>query len=107
MPRTIGGNSGLVRSGTSTPTVSDRLVFRLRAIGLTWYPRDAATSRTRATVAGRTRLRVASLSAREAVAGCTPAAVATSRSVGRGATGGRVGGAFISVPSGCAGTGGG
>ena len=34
MPRTIGGNSGLVMSGTSTPTVKERLVLRLRAIGL-------------------------------------------------------------------------
>jgi hypothetical protein len=33
MPRTIGGNSGLVRSGITSPTVADREVFRLRAIG--------------------------------------------------------------------------
>ena len=38
MPRMIGGKRGLVRSGTRTPTASDRLVFRLRAIGLTGYP---------------------------------------------------------------------
>ena len=34
MPRTIGGNSGLVRSGTTTPMIPERWVFRLRAIGL-------------------------------------------------------------------------
>jgi hypothetical protein len=34
MPRTIGGNSGLVRSGSSTAIVNERLVLRLRAIGL-------------------------------------------------------------------------
>ena len=34
--RTIGGNSGLVRSGMSTPTVLERRVRRLRATGLGW-----------------------------------------------------------------------
>ena len=34
MPRTIGGNSGLVRSGMTSPTVPDLAVLRLRAIGL-------------------------------------------------------------------------
>ena len=34
MPRRIGGNSGLVMSGISTPIVYERLVFRPRAIGL-------------------------------------------------------------------------
>ena len=33
MPRTIGGKSGLVRSGMTRPTVPDRAVLRLRAIG--------------------------------------------------------------------------
>ena len=38
IPRTIGGNSGLVRSGISTPTVNERLVFSPRAIELGRYP---------------------------------------------------------------------
>ena len=33
MPRTIGGNSGFVRSGIRTPTVYERFVFSPRAIG--------------------------------------------------------------------------
>ena len=33
-PRTIGGNSGLFRSGINTPTVCERRVRRLRATGL-------------------------------------------------------------------------
>ena len=36
MPRRIGGKSGLVRSGISTPIVYERLVFSPRAIGLGW-----------------------------------------------------------------------
>ncbi len=33
MPRTIGGNNGLVRSGMTRPIVPDFAVFRPRAIG--------------------------------------------------------------------------
>ncbi len=33
MPRTIGGNNGLFRSGMSTPMVFERRVRRLRATG--------------------------------------------------------------------------
>jgi hypothetical protein len=46
----------------------DRLVLRLRAIGLTVYPSRAAASTTRAAVSSLTRLRVAGFRARDAVA---------------------------------------
>ena len=36
MPRTIGGNNGLVRSGMSMPTVKVRLIFRPRAREFGW-----------------------------------------------------------------------
>src|SRR5688500_6355780 len=82
MPRTMGGKSGLVRSGMTTPTVPDFDVFNPRAIGFGRYPSDSATLMTRRAVSALTSPRVAGLSAREAVAGWTPAASATSRSVG-------------------------
>src|SRR5450755_741959 len=81
MPRTIGGNTGLVRSGRITPTVSDRLVLRLRAIEFGVYPISRAASVTRVAVAALTRCRVLSLSARDAVAGWIPTRLATSRRV--------------------------
>ena len=81
-PRTIGGNSGLVRSGTIRPIVADRAVFRLRAIGFGRYPSALATFMTRLAVSSLTRFRVSGFSARDAVAGWTPACRATSRSVG-------------------------
>ncbi len=65
----------------STPTVSDRRVRRDRATGLGLYPRRLAAARTRWAVSSLTSSRVLGLSAREAVAGCTPAAAATSRNV--------------------------
>src|SRR5579859_1001051 len=77
----MGGKSGLFRSGMSTPTVSDRRVRRDRATGLGLYPRRLAAARTRWAVSSLTSSRVLGLRAREAVAGCTPAAAATSRSV--------------------------
>src|SRR5688500_12844603 len=82
MPRTIGGKSGFVRSGMTTPTVPDFAVFNPRAIGFGRYPSDSATLMTRRAVSAFTSFLVAGLSAREAVAGWTPAASATSRSVG-------------------------
>ena len=81
MPRMIGGNSGLLRSGISTPIVFERRVRRLRATGLGRYPSLAAASLTRRAVSSLTSSLVPGLSARDAVAGCTPAAVATSRNV--------------------------
>ena len=33
IPRTIGGSTGFVRSGTTTPTIPERRVRRLRAVG--------------------------------------------------------------------------
>src|SRR5579863_4290114 len=80
-PRTIGGNSGLFRSGISTPTVCERRVRRLRATGFGRYPSLAAAAVTRRAVSSLTRRRVSGLSARDAVAGWTRAAAATSRSV--------------------------
>src|SRR6516165_3452918 len=77
----MGGNKGVVRSGMITPTVCDRRVRRLRATGLGWYPSNSAASRTRWAVSSFTSSRVSGLRAREAVAGCTPARAATSRSV--------------------------
>src|SRR5918999_5342496 len=81
MPRTMGGNNGLFRSGITVPMEPDRLVLRLRAIGFGRYPSSAAARLTRSAVASLTRGRVCGLSAREAVAGCTPARAATSRRV--------------------------
>src|SRR5215207_6222610 len=83
MPRTIGGNSGLVRSGISTPTVYERAVFSPRAIGFGRYPRRSAAANTRLAVSSLTSSRVSRLSARDAVPGCTPAIRATSLSVTR------------------------
>src|SRR5262245_45719364 len=82
MPRTIGGKSGLVRSGMRTPIEDDRLVFRPRAIELGRYPSADAASSTRSAVSDFTSDRVSGLSARDAVDGCTWARCATSRSVG-------------------------
>ena len=82
IPRTIGGNSGLVMSGSTSPTVPDFDVFRQRAMGLGWKPRASAARCTRRAVSALTRRRVAGFRAREAVAVWTPAASATSRSVG-------------------------
>ncbi|GMA87022.1 hypothetical protein GCM10025868_22720 [Angustibacter aerolatus] len=73
MPRTIGGNSGFVRSGITTPTVVERAVFRLRAIGFGWYPSVSAAFSTRFAVSEFTSRRVDGFSAREAVAAWTPA----------------------------------
>src|ERR1700694_1817611 len=78
MPRTTGGNSGLVRSGMSTPTVIDRLVRRPRAMVLGVYPSLLAAASTRRAVAWFTCPLVLGLSARDAVALCTPATLATS-----------------------------
>src|ERR671922_100881 len=78
MPRTIGGNSGFVMSGTSTPTVNERLVFRPRAIGLGRYPSSSAARMTRSAVASLTSPRVSTFSARETVPGWTRAARAIS-----------------------------
>src|SRR3954453_12278837 len=83
MPRMIGGNSGLRMSGISTPTVYERRVFSPRAIGFGWYPSDSAAASTRSAVSAFTSERVCSLSARDAVPGWTPAALATSLSVAR------------------------
>ena len=80
-PRTIGGNNGLFRSGISTPTVCERRVRRLRATGFGRYPSLAAAAVTRRAVSSLTRMRVSGLSARDAVAGWTRAAAATSRRV--------------------------
>src|SRR3954453_11559376 len=87
MPRTIGGKSGLVGSGITIPTVPDLAVLRPRAIGFGRYPSCSATLITRRAVSALTRPRVAGLSARDAVAAWTPAATATSRSVGAGTAG--------------------
>src|SRR5689334_4872198 len=75
----IGGKSGFLRSGTTTPSRFDRLVFRVRALGLGLYPSRVAIFRIRATVAALTSGEL--FSALETVAGCTPAASATSRRV--------------------------
>ena len=82
-PRTIGGKNGFVMSGTSIPIVNDRLVLSPRATRFTRYPRASAASRTRSMVCGLTMDAVRSLSAREAVPVCTPAAFATSFRLGR------------------------
>ena len=88
MPRTIGGNSGLFRSGMSTPTLCERRVRRLRATVFGRYPSSAAASSTRWAVSSRTSSRVSGFSARDAVAGCTRARAATSFKVtGGSATG--------------------
>src|ERR671914_913149 len=81
MPRTMGGNSGLFRSGITVTMEPDRLVLRLRAMGLGRYPSSVAARLTRSAVSSLTRGRVWGLSAREAVAGCPPASAATSRRV--------------------------
>src|ERR1700736_4396511 len=78
MPRITGGKSGLVRSGKSTPIVIDRLVRRLRAIVLGVYRSRLAAASTRRAVAWFTCPLVIGLSARDAVALCTPAILATS-----------------------------
>src|SRR3954464_10382062 len=84
MPRTIGGKGGLARPGRTNPTVPDFAVLSPRAIGLGRYPSCSATLITRRAVSAFTSPRVAGLSARDAVAAWTPAASATSRSVGAG-----------------------
>jgi hypothetical protein len=66
----------------TTPTVFVFAVLRLRAIGFGWYPSDSAARSTLRAVSALTSGRVAGFSAREAVAGCTPASWATSRRVG-------------------------
>ena len=68
MPRTIGGKSGLVRSGMTSPIVLDLAVFRLRAIGFGWYPSDSATRSIRRAVSTLTNRRVFGFKARDAVA---------------------------------------
>src|SRR4051812_7537934 len=87
MPRTIGGNSGLVMSGRTRPTVPDFDVLRLRAIGFGEKPSDSAARSTRRAVSVLTSRRVSGFSARDAVAAGTPATTATSGRVGGDTTG--------------------
>src|SRR3954467_7470277 len=81
MPRTIGGKSGFVMSGRSTPTVNERLGFHPRAMGFGREASSSAARMTRSAVSSLTSPRVSALSARETVPGCTRAARATSRRV--------------------------
>lgn len=81
--RMMGASTGLVRSGTTTPMVPDRRVRRLRAVGSGWYPSASAAAWTLRDVSAVMRPGSAGLSAREAVAGWTPARWATSLMVGR------------------------
>ena len=82
IPRTIGGKIGLVRSGINTPTDLVLAVRSALAIAFGEYPMAAAAATTRRTVLALSRSRVAGLSARDAVAVCTPARRATSARVG-------------------------
>src|SRR5919202_1526301 len=82
MPRTIGGRTGVVRAGTTTPTTPER------------------RGRTRLAVGSAIRPGRAGFSARDAVAGWTPACSATSRIVGRRAMRARALAAAAALPDG-------
>ena len=72
---------GFPRSATTTPTVELNPRRSPLAIMWCWYPSSSATRLTRARVSGDTGCAVCESSARDAVATCTLAAAATSRSV--------------------------
>src|SRR3982074_93081 len=76
--RTIGGKTGLVRSGTMTPIVKDRLVLRPTAMELRREGTDSAILKILGPTFADTSGRVCGLSTRETVEGWTPARFAIS-----------------------------
>src|SRR5215472_18511201 len=79
----IGGNTGSVMSGMTTPIVCERLVRSNTAAALRRYPRRWLTRRILSARSGDTAWRERGLSAREMVDTCTPTSRAMSCKVRR------------------------